>query len=69
MDEYDEANTFYKDQNEIDILSSFLDSGDKSVLSHPLTETYLTLKYLIVRKFFMINIFLYVLYLLIFTSL
>ena len=69
MDENEEPRHLYKDRNEIDILSNFLDSGDKSVLAHPLTETYLTLKYLTVRKFFMINIFLYVLYLMIFTSL
>ena len=55
--------------NEIDIMSTFLESGQKSLLAHPLTETYLFLKYLTVKKFFFINISLYVLYLLTLTPL
>ena len=50
--------------NEIDVLSSFIHFRQKALLAHPLTETYLHLKWLTVKNLYFINIFLYVLYLL-----
>ena len=50
-DEYEESRNLYKDRDEVDILATVLKSGDKSVLAHPLTESFLTLKYLEVGGF------------------
>ena len=50
--------------DEMKTLSKFQTFREKNLLSHPLVETYLHLKWITVKKFLHLNILLYVLYLL-----
>jgi len=55
--------------DETEVIAGFLSNGRKSLLAHPLAETFLHLKWLSVSKILMINMLLYVLYLISFTGL
>ena len=55
--------------SESEILSTFLRFGRKSLLAHPLAETFIHLKGLATNNFFYINVATFLLYLIFFTSL
>ena len=59
----------FSKESESEVLSTFLEFGRKSLLGHPLTETFIHLKGSSTNIFFYINIFNYFLYLLSFTLL
>merc|ERR1719266_936441 len=54
--------------SESEILSTFLKFGRKSLLAHPLTETFIHLKGLATNNFFKINVLTFLLYLMSFTT-
>ena len=64
-----EAQHLIDSRNETDVLSSFIKYGAKNLLAHPLTETYLHLKWFTVRRYFYVNFFFYILYVLTLTAL
>lgn len=55
------------ERGETELLLAFIEVGQKRILKHPLTETFLFLKWRRIRKYFLFSIFYHALYVLLFT--
>lgn len=55
------------ERGETELLLAFIEEGQKSVLKHPLSETFLLLKWKRIRKFFLFSLFYHFVFVLMFT--